>query len=81
VGMEKILWTYRDVTKFLGEKGFDFYEDLGHSQTWVKLQRNGEPDRFVEIKFTQGFYTPKAMRKMIHQSGIVEDEWNKWVTS
>lgn len=62
-------WTYRDVTNFLDEKGFDFYEDLEHSQSWVKLQHNGEPDRFVEIKFTQGFYTSKALKKMIRQSG------------
>jgi len=60
--------------------GFDFYEDLGHSQSWVKL-RHSEPDRFVEVKFVQGFYTPKALDKMIRQSGIAEDEWNKWTSS
>jgi hypothetical protein len=51
--MAKILWTYRDVTKFLEGKRFDFYEDLEHSQSWVKLGNNGEPERFVEIKYTQ----------------------------
>jgi hypothetical protein len=78
--MAKILWTYRDVTHFLDEKGFEFYEDLGHAQSWVKLQR-GEPDRFVEIKFTQNFYTPKALNKMVRQSGIGADEWSKWAIS
>jgi hypothetical protein len=79
VGMTKILhnWTYRDVTNFLEENGFEFYEDMEHAQSWVKLQRNGEPDTFVEIKFTQGFYSPKAMQKMIRLSGISKDEWNK----
>jgi hypothetical protein len=35
VGMAKILhnWTYRDVTHFLNEKGFNVYEDLGHVQS------------------------------------------------
>jgi len=81
--MAKILrkWTYRDVANFLGEKGFDSYEDLGHSQSWVKLQHNGQPDRFVEIKFTQGFYSPKALNRMIRQSGIDQDEWIKWECS
>jgi hypothetical protein len=77
VGMAKILWTYRDVTKYLDEKGFEFYEDLGHAQSWVKLQR-GEPDRFVEIKFIQGLFSSKALNKMVRQSGIDESEWIKW---
>jgi hypothetical protein len=76
--MAKILWTYKDVTSFLGEKGFSFYENLEHCQSWVKLRRNGEPDRFVELKFILGFYTPKALRKMIRQSGIGKEEWIKW---
>ena len=83
VCMVKILqkWTFRAVTNFLGENGFDFYEDLGHSQSWVKLQSNGQPDRFVEVKFTQGFYSSKALNKMIRQSGIDQDEWIKWARS
>ena len=78
--MARILhnWTYRNVTNFLKESGFDFYEDMEHAQSWVKLGRNGEPDRFVEIKFIQEFYSSKAIQKMIRQSGISEDEWNKW---
>jgi hypothetical protein len=74
-------WTYRDVTKFLEEKGFGFYEDLEHAKSWAKLRDNGKPDRFVEIKFTQGFYTSKALNKMIRQSGIDQDEWIKWAVS
>jgi hypothetical protein len=81
--MQSILhnWTYRDVTSFLDEKGFDFYEDLEHSESWVKLRHNGEPDKFVEIKFTRGFYSSKAIQKMIRQSGIDESEWIKWAQS
>jgi hypothetical protein len=81
MGMVKTLWTYRDVTKFLEEKGFEFYEDMEHTQSWVKLQRNGEPDTFVEIKFTQRFYSPKAIEKMVRLSGISEEEWNEWAGS
>jgi hypothetical protein len=82
-GMGKILsnWTYRDVAGFLGENGFDIYEGLDQTECWVKLRRNGEPDRFVEIRFTQGFYSPKAMRKIIRQSGVSEVEWKKWAAS
>jgi hypothetical protein len=61
--MAKELWTYRDIANFLEGRGFSFYEDLEHCQSWVKLRRNGEPDRFVEIKFTQGFYSSKVMQK------------------
>jgi hypothetical protein len=81
VGMIKILWTYRDVTNFLGEKGFSFYEDLEYCQSWGKFLDNGEPDTFVEIKFIQGFYSSKALQKMIRQSGIDESEWIKWAKS
>jgi hypothetical protein len=78
--MVKKLWTYRDVTDFLEGKGFSFYEDLEHCQSWVKFKHNGEPETFVEIRFTQGFYSSKAKQKMIRQSGIVESEWNKWAS-
>jgi hypothetical protein len=81
--MAKILnnWTYQNVTNFLTEKGFSFYEDLEYAQSWAKLRSNGEPHTFVEVKFTQGFYTQKALQKMIRQSGISEGEWMKWASS
>jgi len=80
--MQNILskWTYQNVTSFLGEKGFDFYDEFEHSQSWVRGGHKGEPDRFVEVKFTQKFYTPKALQRMIRQSGIDESEWIKWMT-
>jgi len=54
---------------------------LGHFQSWVKGRSNVGPDRFVEIKFTQGFYSSKAIKRMIRQSGIDESEWIKWAMS
>jgi hypothetical protein len=41
------------------------------------FQNNGEPDRIVEGKNAQKIYMPKALKKMIHQSGIAEEEWLK----
>jgi hypothetical protein len=78
--MEQILnkWTYQNVTGFLEKNGFDYYEGLEHSQVWVKGRNKDEPDRFVEIKFTQGFYSSKALNRIIRQSGIDENEWIKW---
>jgi len=74
-------WTYKNVVNFLEENGFSFYEDLGHAQSWAKLQGNGMPDKFVEIKFTQGFYTSKALDKMIRQSAVDQNKWIKWASS
>lgn len=81
--MQNILsnWTYQTVTRFLEAKGFDFYEDDKHSQFWVKGRSNNEPDRFVEVKFTQDFYSAKAIKRMIRQSGMDESAWIKWATS
>jgi hypothetical protein len=81
--MTKILsnWTYQHVTQFLEQNGFDFYDEFEHSQSWVKGRINSEPDRFVEVQFTKEFYTPKALERMIRQSGIHKDEWIKWASS
>lgn len=72
-------WTYRDVTEFLAENEFSFSEAFdGSHETWVKLMRNGEPDRFVLIPFSNGFYTEKQLNKMVGQSNIPEEIWMKW---
>jgi hypothetical protein len=83
VRMKKILnnWTYQIITGFLEENGFDYYEGLEYSQVWVKGRNKDEPDRFVEVKFTQGFYSSKTLNRMIRQSGINENEWAKWASA
>jgi hypothetical protein len=74
-----IHWTYQDVTSFLAENDFNFSEGFnGSHETWVRLKRNGEPDRFVLIPFTNGFYTEKQLKTMIGQSNIAEEIWMKW---
>jgi len=75
-------WSYRDVTDFLKDNGFSFFEELkGSRQAWIKLQDGGEPDRIVEISFRQGNYTERTMKSIIRQSGIAESEWIEWAGS
>ncbi len=72
-------WTHRDVTDFLQQKGFSFFEDVdGVGQAWMNFHDNGEPNRMVEVKFTRAFYKSKTLKKMIRQSGIPEEEWMRW---
>jgi len=71
--------TYRDVTDFLKENGFDFFEQLkGSHEAWIKLGHDDEPDRIVEVNFSHRSYPLKTLRKMIKQSGIDQDEWIAW---
>lgn len=72
-------WAYEDVTNFLKAKGFDFQYDIaGIGNAWMNFHSNGEPNRVVEVKRIDVFYTPKALRKMIRQSGIAEGVWLNW---
>jgi hypothetical protein len=75
-------WSYQDVTDFLKENGFSFFEELkGPRQAWIKLQEGGEPDRIVEIRFRSGNYTERIMKSIIRQSGIGETDWTEWAGS
>jgi predicted RNA binding protein YcfA (HicA-like mRNA interferase family) len=72
-------WTYRDVTAFLKEHGFEFQKPLkGSHQAWVKFDNNNEPVRRVEVHLPHDSYQPKTLKSMIRQSGIDEAEWIKW---
>jgi predicted RNA binding protein YcfA (HicA-like mRNA interferase family) len=72
-------WTYRDVTNFLKDKGFSFFEQLkGSHESWIKFGDNGEPDRIVEVNFAHKSYPPKTLKIMIRQSGIDQKEWITW---
>lgn len=71
-------WSYRNVTDFLKEHGFSFFEELA---AWIKIGKDNEPDRIVEVNFTHGSYSPKTLKIMIRQSGIPQDEWIKWANS
>jgi hypothetical protein len=75
-------WSYQDVTDFLKENGFSFFEELkGSRQAWIKLQEGGEPDRIVELNFRGGNYSERTMKNIIRQSGIVETDWTEWAGS
>jgi predicted RNA binding protein YcfA (HicA-like mRNA interferase family) len=75
-------WNYRDVTRFLKEKGFELSHAMkGSHQAWVKLDENNEPQTFVEVSINQKGYPPKTLRTMILQSEISEDEWLNWSRS
>jgi hypothetical protein len=75
-------WTYRDVTTFLKQHGFEYQKPLkGSHQAWFRKGVNGEPDRRVELHLPQDSYLPKAMKRIIRQSGIEEAEWVKWAAS
>ena len=73
-------WTYRNVTDFLTENGFSFSEPSDNSvQVWVRLAKNGEPERFIGVPFANVYYTQKALSKIIRQSGIPEERWMEWI--
>jgi len=75
-------WTYRDVTDFLQQRGFSFFENVeGVGQAWMSFHDNGEPDRVIEVKFAHAFYKSKVLKRIIRQSGIPEEEWLKWISS
>jgi phosphatidate phosphatase APP1 len=72
-------WSYSDVTDFLKENGFSFFKELpGSHEAWIKLGDNGEPDRIVEVNFTNRSYPVRTLKIMIRQSGIDHKEWIKW---
>ena len=75
-------WTYRQLTGFLWQHGFRFFEELGGShQRWRKPGIDGEADRLLEIYFTRGTYPRGTMKTTIRKSGIPEKEWFEWANS
>lgn len=84
MGMARRLrnWTYREVTTFLKEHGFEFQQPLkGFHQGWVKSGETNEPGGRVEVHIPRDSYQPKTLKSMIRQSGIDEAEWLKvrWI--
>jgi hypothetical protein len=77
-GMIKKLnhWTYEGVINFLKDNGFAYFDEVpGVGKAWMNFHKNGEPDRIVEVKQIDGFYSRGAIKKMIRQSGITEQRW------
>jgi hypothetical protein len=56
-------WTYRDVTTFLKEHGFEYQKALkGSHEAWFKPGRDGEPNRRVEVCIPRDSYQPKTLK-------------------
>ena len=73
------LWTYRDATIFLTENDFSFSPGLtDDGEAWIKLAYNGEPRFIVELPRNVGFYSQRVMNRIIRESGIPEEKWDKW---
>jgi len=69
-------WTYEDVINFLKGNGFAYFDEVpGVGKAWMNFHDNGEPDRIVEVKQIDRFYSRGAIKKMIRQSGIAEERW------
>lgn len=72
-------WTYRDVTQFLKEHGFEYYKPRGGShELWKKQGQDRTPDRIVEVNFSHKSHKPKTLKTMIRQSGITQGDWTAW---
>ena len=75
-------WTYRDVTDFLKENKFSFFEELkGSHQSWAKFGKDGEPETLVELNFRHDSYPVRTLKEIIRQSGIPEKAWIEWAGS
>ncbi len=84
MGMSRRLhnWSYHNVTDFLREHGFTFYEEVvGSHQAWIKPGTDEEPDRVVGLHFTSKSYKTGTMKRIVRASGIDEDVWIKWGNS
>ena len=75
-------WHYADVTEFLKEHGFEFYEPhRGSHERWAKFNDDGTIERVVEVNRSHKAYPSKTLKRMINQSGISQAEWIKWANS
>lgn len=71
-------WSYTEVTAFLKENGFEFFEDRrGSHEAWINRATNA----IVDIQFhgTKSF-RPRTLETMIRQSKIDKKIWRKWKT-
>jgi len=73
-------WSYKDVTTFLKEHGFSYWEPReGSHEAWG----NEETGKIVEPAFhgKSETYPIRTMKMLVMQSGISEEEWRKWAAS
>lgn len=72
-------WGYKDLTKFLKEQGFTFFEEKeGSHEAWINYNTN--PPAVVEINKIKGgeAYLVRTLETMIRQSCIDKKIWRAW---
>lgn len=68
-------WSEKDVTSFLKEHSFQFYE-LRKGSHYAYI--NKATGHIVEINIPKDAYIPRTLETMIRQSGISKKEWRDW---
>jgi len=72
-------WTYEDITGFLKENGFEFFEEVeGLENAWMSFKNNGEPKRIVKVPYIELLCTSTQFQRMVSASGIPENKWHSW---
>jgi predicted RNA binding protein YcfA (HicA-like mRNA interferase family) len=68
-------WSEKDVSDFLKEKGFVFYEmRKGSHYAYI----NKATGCIVELSVPKDSYIPRTLETMIRQSGISKKNWRDW---
>lgn len=68
-------WNDNDVTAFLKERGFVYFEPRkGSHYAYI----NKTTGHIVEISIPKDAYPPRTLETMIRQSGIPKREWRAW---
>ena len=71
-------WSYKDVTGFLRDHGFEFMENRkGSHEAWI----NKENQAIVDINFHGSKeFPPRTLETMIRQSKLDKKEWRTWAS-
>ena len=71
-------WSYKDVTEFLKENGFEFFEHRkGSHEAWINRATNAVVE--INVHGTKSFVI-RTLETMIRQSKIDKKVWRQWTT-
>ena len=69
-------WSYKDVTEFLKENGFEFLEyRKGSHEAWINRTTNAVVE--INVHGTRSFVI-RTLETMIRQSKIDKKVWRQW---
>ena len=69
-------WSYKDVTEFLKEHGFEFFEyRKGSHEAWINRTTNAAVE--INVHGTKSFVI-RTLETMIRQSKIDKKVWREW---